>query len=236
MRALVAISLIGLTTGARADALHVNPSHGDDALFTFVQADRLEYAESPDAWVWDLQGWIGDDYRKLWVKTEGEVEGGSAEEHEWQLLYSRAWTGYFDWQAGLRYDIDPTPSRAHAVLGVQGLAPQWFEIDAALFLSEDGDLSARFEAEYDLLLTQRLVLQPRFEIEAGASDVRELGLGSGFRESELGFRLRYELHRKFAPYLGIEWSQAHGDTADALRAAGEDDDDFSVLLGLRLWY
>lgn len=234
MRALIAMAFVGLLALARPAPADV--AHGDDALFWFLQADRLEYVESPDAWVWDLQGWVGDDYRKLWVKAEGEFEGGSAAENEWQLLYSRAWTPYFDWQAGLRYDIDPTPSRAHAVLGIQGLAPQWFEIDAALFLSEKGDLSARLEAEYDLLLTQRLVLQPRLEVELAATDVPELGLGSGFTTTEFGIRLRYELHRKIAPYLGIHWEKAHGETADALRAAGEDDDDFSVLLGVRLWY
>ena len=208
----------------------------DDDIYTFLQADRFEYAESPDAWVWDLQGWVGDDYRKLWFKTEGDYADGSADENEIQLLYSRAWTPFFDWQAGLRYDRDPTPSRAHLVLGLQGLAPQWFEIDAAVFLSEDGDLSARLEAEYDLLITQRLILQPRFEAELSASDLPGLGLGSGLNSTELGLRLRYELHRKFAPYLGVNWTRLYGETADFATDAGEDDDDISVLLGVRLWY
>jgi len=203
----------------------------DDTVYAFLQADRFEYAESPDAYVWDLQGWLGDDYRKVWIKAEGEYEnGGSAEENELQVLYSRAWTPFFDWQAGIRYDFDPTPSRAHLVLGLQGLAPQWFEIDTALFLSEDGDVSARFEAEYDLLLTQRLVLQPRLELELSAADVPEIGIGSGVTSSEFGLRLRYELHRKFAPYVGVNWIRFYGETAEYVKY----DDDLSVILGVRL--
>lgn len=208
----------------------------DDDIYTFFQADRFEYAESPDVYVWDLQGWVGTDYHKLWGKAEGEHDGGSAEESEIQLLYSHAWTAFFDWQVGIRYDIDPTPSRAHVVLGLQGLAPQWFEVDSALFLSEDGDLSARVELEYDLLLTQRLVLQPRFELEASASNVPEIGIGSGITKTELGLRLRYEFHRKFAPYIGVNWTRYHGSTADIVVAEGEEKDDVSLLLGVRLWF
>jgi copper resistance protein B len=208
----------------------------DDDIYTFLQADRFEYAEDADAFIWDLQGWVGDDYRKLWAKAEGEYGDGEFEESEIQLLYSRAWTPFFDWQAGIRYDIEPTPSRAHIVFGLQGLAPQWFEVDSALFLSEDGDLSARLELEYDLLLTQRLVLQPRLEVEASASDLPEIGIGSGIGKSELGLRLRYEFRRKFAPYLGINWTKLHGETADLAASNGGDRDDLSVLLGLRLWF
>jgi copper resistance protein B len=204
----------------------------DDDIYAFLQADRFEYAESPDAYIWDLQGWVGDDYRKFWFKSEGEYEDGSTAGNEIQLLYSRAWTPFFDWQLGLRYDVDPTPSRAHLVIGMQGLAPQWFEVDAAVFLSEDGDFSARLEAEYDLLLTQRLVLQPRLELELSASDLPELGIGSGITSSELGLRLRYEFHRKFAPYLGVNWTKLYGGTADY----ADDDDDVSAIIGLRLWY
>lgn len=215
-------------------------SHGaiaaDDDIYTFIQADRLEYVESEDAVVWDLQGWVGDDYHKLWAKAEGEHGEDGIEENEIQLLYSRAWTPFFDWQAGLRFDSAPGPSRSSIVLGVQGLAPQWFEIDAAVFLSEDGDLSARLEAEYDLLITQRLVLQPRFEIEAAANSAPDIGVGSGISSTELGIRVRYEFSRKFAPYIGVNWTWLHGETADFANAAGERDGDTSAIIGLRLWY
>lgn len=220
--------LMLLTAGVAAAA--------DDDLYTFLQADRFEYAEAADALVWDLQGWVGDDYHKIWAKAEGEYADSAAEESEIQLLYSRAWTAFFDWQAGIRYDADPSPSRTQLVLGLQGLAPQWFEIDAAFFLSEDGDLSGRIEAEYDLLLTQRLVLQPRFELEASANDVSELGIGSGIGSAEIGLRLRYEWHRKFAPYIGVNWTRLYGRSADLVTAAGDDASDTSVILGVRLWY
>ncbi len=204
----------------------------DDDLYSFVQADRLEYA---DALVWDLQGWIGDDYHKLWAKAEGEYDD-DVEENELQLLYSRAFSPFFDWQVGLRRDFRPTPSRTQLVLGIQGLAPQWFEIDAAAFVSEDGDVSARFEAEYDLLLTQRLVLQPRLEVEVAFSDVPELGTGSGLNSTDLGIRLRYEFSRKFAPYVGVSWIRLYGDTADLARVAGADDNEVSALVGIRAWF
>lgn len=206
----------------------------DDDVFTFVQADRLEQVFEEDETVWDVQGWIGDDLRKLWVKAEGERED-STSESELQLLYSRAWTPFFDWQVGVRHDFQPE-SRTQLVAGVQGLAPQWFEIDSALFLSDHGDLSARVEVEYDLLLTQRLVLQPRLEVEVSASDVPEIGVGSGLTQTELGLRLRYEWHRKFAPYIGLNWTRLYGGTGDLAVSAGGDDNELSALLGVRLWY
>ena len=215
----------------------MNPAvAADDDTYTFLQADRFEYAESEDEFVWDLQGWVGDDYRKLWIKTEGKRESGSSKESEVQLLYSRAWSPFFDWQLGVRFDQAPSPDRSYLVLGTQGLAPQWFEIDTAIFLSDEGELSARLEAEYDLLLTQRLVLQPRLEVELAADDVPERGIGRGVTKTEFGIRLRYEWHRKFAPYLGVNWSRLSGDTADFARAAGEDAEDTSFIVGLRLWY
>lgn len=208
----------------------------DDDIYTFIQADRLEYAESGEELVWDLQGWVGDDYRKLWAKSEGKHVDGRIEKAEIQLLYGRAWTAFFDWQAGIRHETDPGPSRNSLVLGIQGLAPQWFEIDAAMFLDDDGDLSARLEAEYDLLLTQRLVFQPRFEVEMAADGKPEAGTGSGLVSTELGVRIRYEFSRKFAPYVGVNWTKLYGETADIATAAGQTDSDTSGIIGVRLWY
>ena len=207
-----------------------------EPIIWYALADRLEYQEQPEEWLWDFQGWIGGDERKLWWKTEGHASSDEFEEAEIQLLYGKAMSPFFDLQFGIRHDIDPDPSRTFAVIGIQGLAPQWFEIDAAAFLSDEGDLSARFEAEYDLLLTQRLVLQPRFEVNLGASDVPELGLGSGIRETDLGFRLRYEIRREFAPYAGISWRKAWGGTADILETSGADDDLVTIVVGARFWF
>lgn len=208
----------------------------DDDLFTFVQSDRLEYVDDGGGVLWDIQGWAGTDYHKLWAKAEGERFDGVTENNELQLLYSRAHTPFFDLQVGLRHDAATGPSRTHLVVGLQGLAPQWFEVDGALFLSEDGDWSGRLEAEYDLLLTQRLVLQPRLELEFALQDAPEFGVGSGLTETDLSLRLRYELHRKFAPYVGVAWERLYGGTARAAQVAGNDDDVVSLVAGLRLWF
>jgi len=207
-----------------ADEMH-------ESSMTYTQADRLEYRQDPGKWLWDVQGWVGRDLHKFWWKTEGDDEDA-----ELQMLYSRAITTFFDLQFGLRHDFEPGPQRTFATIGLQGLAPQWFEIDAALFVSDDGKLSARFETEYELLITQRLVLQPRLELEIGASKEPEYSLGSGIRGLDVGLRLRYEFHRKFAPYIGVEWLALYGGTADYANAGGEDSHAISAVAGLRFWF
>jgi copper resistance protein B len=212
--------------------------HGDMRVGKLL-VDRLEarIRDGRDGYAWDAQGWYGGDIDKLWVKTEGEGEfGGGVEAAEVQALWSHAIGPFFDLQAGLRYDIRPRPDRGYLVLGVQGLAPYWFEVDAAAFLSDKGDLTARVEAEYDQRITQKLILQPRVEFDLAAQDVPELGIGSGLSTAELGIRLRYEFKPQFAPYLGVEYERALGDTADFRRAGGEDVGGWSVLLGVRAWF
>ena len=202
-------------------------------------ADRIEsgFYGGEAAWLWDVQGWYGGDLRRVWFKSEGEgAFDGAAEALELQALYSRAVTPFFDLQAGLRHDVRPGPARTHLVLGLQGLAPYLFELDAAAFLSEEGDLTARIEGEYDLRITQRLLLQPRLEVELAAQDVPELGLGKGLSAVEAGLRLRYEIRPEFAPYLGVGWQRKLGATEDFARAAGEDPGGWRFILGLRGWY
>lgn len=191
---------------------------------------------------WEGLGWVGGDYRRLWLKTEGEVAlvedtGGEAEV---QLLYGQLVAPFWDVQAGLRYDrlygSEGDRGRAFAVIGAQGLTPYLFEVDGALFVSEDGDVSARFSAEYKLLLTQRLILQPEFEVNVSAQKVADFGVGSGLNDIDLGLRMRYEITREFAPYAGISWSRKFGETADFAREEGEDVDNFAVVGGLRLLF
>ncbi len=201
--------------------------------------DQLEVRvrNGRDGYAWDGSAWYGGDIDKLWLKSEGEGEfGGRVEQAEVQALWSHAIDPWFDLQAGIRYDVRPDPERAYLVLGVQGLAPYWFEIDAAAFLSDEGDLTARFEAEYDLRLTQRLILQPRVEFDLAAQDVPEIGIGSGLSTAELGARLRYEIRPEFAPYVGVEYERAFGRTADFRRAEGEEAGGWSLLVGLRTWF
>lgn len=204
-----------------------------------VLVDQLETAirDGRDGYAWDAQGWYGDDYDRLWMKTEGEGEfGRTLESAEVQALYSRAIDPWFNLQAGIRYDIRPRPDRGYLAVGVQGLARYWFEVDGALFLSNKGDVSARFEAEYDQRITNRIILQPRVEFDLAAQDVPEIGVGAGLSSIEAGLRLRYEIKREFAPYIGVEYQRKFGDTADFARAAGEGVGGWALLLGLRSWF
>ncbi|SRR6056297_590317 len=207
---------------------------------TALFVDRLEYRsnEGDPVMLWDAQASYGGDINRALLKTEGEylLDDSQTEEAEVQALYSRAVSPYFDLQAGLRYDVNPEPDRYSAVLGVQGLAPYWFELDAAAFISQRGDVSARIELEYDLLLTQRLILQPRLELDVSLQDVPELGRGSGLASIESGIRLRYEIQREFAPYIGVAWERDLGDTADFSRAEGESISRLSVVAGVRVWF
>lgn len=213
---------------------------GDTESLLYIQGDRFEYQsnDGDGLYLWDAQGWYGTDFNKFWFKTEGEFlpDQGMTEEAQLQLLYSRAITSFFDLQAGIRHDFKPDPSRSFAVLGVQGLAPYWFEVDVATFLSDDGDVSARLEAEYELLLTQRLIAQPRLETNLAFQDVEEVGVGSGINNVELGLRLRYEVKREFAPYVGVSWSQLTGNTKDMAQDEGEDTDTVSFVTGIRFWF
>lgn len=204
-----------------------------------VLIDRLEarIRDGRDGYLWDGQGWYGGDIDKLWIKTEGEGGfGEKLEEAEVQVLWSRAITPWFDAQAGVRYDFQPNPERGHLVVGLQGLAPYFFEVDAAAFLSDEGDVTARLEAEYDQLVTQKLILQPRAEFELAAQDVPEIGIGSGVSSFGAGLRLRYEFAPEFAPYIGVEYERKLGETAGLARAEGDDAGRWSLLLGLRFWF
>lgn len=212
----------------------------DQQIHKMLLIDRLEYGatDGTDNYLWDTQAWFGGDWNKLWLKSEGEgpIHGGSPKNTEFQALYGRTVTPFWNVQAGLRYDVNPNPDRGFAVLGLQGLAPYWFETDTALYLSEDGDVSFRGEFEYELLLTQRLILQPRLEINAAAQDVPEYGIGSGLNNTEMGLRLRYAIKREFAPYIGVRWEQTYGNTRDMARAEGESTSSTAFVIGLRAWY
>lgn len=226
------------TEMAKARA-RLKADHGNQ-INSLIIGERLEYqsGEGNPLTVWEGQGWIGRDLQKLWIKTEGEynVEDGEFEEAELQALYSRAISPFWDLQAGLRHDIKPNPSRTYAVLGAQGLAPYWFELDGAFFLSDEGDASVRFEAEYEFRFTQRLILQPRVELNAAFSDDEDIGVGSGLSTVQAGLRLRYEVRREFAPYIGVSWNRAFGETKDFKQAAGEDAGELSWVAGLRFWF
>lgn len=202
--------------------------------------DRLEasFGEGREGYEWDdLHFRYGTATDRLWLKSRGEgTFGEGVVEAEVQALWSHALDPWFDLQGGVRADFREGPDRYYLTLGVQGLAPYWFELDGAAFLSDEGDLTARLEAEYDLRLTNRLILQPRIETDWSAQDVPELGLGSGLTAFEGGLRLRYEFVPEFAPYVGVQYERVFGDTARFTRAAGEDVGGVRLVLGVRAWF
>jgi len=201
-----------------------------------IQADLLEWAPDGNGYRWEVEGWYGGDLNRVAFKTEGEGHSGEGvEAAEVQLLYSRAVTRYTDLQVGLRYDLEPR-SRAYAVVAVDAMFPYWFEAEGSLFLSEKGDLLARVEGSYDFRLTQRLVLQPRAELEFAAQDIRENEIGSGLSKGEFGLRLRYEVRREFAPYIGVSYERTFGGSADFARAAGDDVAATRFVVGVRTWF
>ncbi|WP_076070369.1 copper resistance protein B [Sphingomonas montana] len=196
-----------------------------------VQAQRGE-----EGYRWDGEGWFGGDLNRLVVKSEGEAAfGRRIDTAEVQALYSRAIGPYFDVQAGVRQDLG-RGTRSYAAIGVEGLAPYWFDVEGALFLSNRGDVLARVEGTYDQRITQRLILQPRAELNLAAQDVVASRIGAGLSDAELGLRLRYEVRREFAPYVGVAWERRFGRTARLARAAGEGRGGAALVLGVRAWF
>lgn len=190
-----------------------------------------------DGYRWDGEAFYGGDINRFWIKSEGEGElRRGIDSAEIQLLYSRAIDPYFNLQAGIRQDLGPRPRRTYATVGFEGLAPGFFEVEGALFLSNKGDLLARLEGYYDQRITQRLILQPRIELNFAAQDVPENEIGSGLVNVELGARLRYELSRRFGPYVGASYYRKVGDTARLARTAGENVHGTSFVAGVRFWF
>lgn len=231
----VAIALIGACSASAVAVAQTGMGH-DDAVFLYLQAERLEYRESAGETLWDLQGWYGGDLHKLWFKSEGHADGSDVDDAELQVLYSRAWTAFFDLQLGVRVSDLDGRNIVSAVAGVQGVAPYRVEIDAALFVTDDGDVSIRSEFERDIFLSERVILQPRVELGIALQDSSELGVGSGVTGLAAGVRLRYEVTRKFAPYIGVDYDKRFGDTADFVRANGGDADESTVVAGIRFWF
>lgn len=226
-------------TAAMAPAREIVRKEHGDIKSGMILIDRLEavIGKGKDGYVWEAQGWYGGDIDRLWVKTEGESSFGKhLESGEVQALWSHALDPWWNLQAGVRHDFRAGPDRSYAVLGVQGLAPYWFEVDGALFLSDKGDVTARLEAEYDLRLTQKLILQPTVEFNLSAQDVPELRVGSGLSTAELGLRLRYQFVPELAPYIGVRYERAFGGTADFRRAQDEKTGGWNFLIGIRSWF
>lgn len=200
--------------------------------------DRLEAVRSDGntSTAYDLQAWYGRTYDRAVLKAEGDYDNGEFEEASTELLWGHAIAAFWDTQFGVRYDSGEGPDRTWLAFGVQGLAPYWFEIDATGYIGEEGRTALNLEAEYELLLTQKWVLQPRMEADFYGKDDAERGIGSGLAEASAGLRLRYEIRREFAPYVGVEWVGKFGGTKDLAQAAGEDTSETRLVAGLRFWF
>lgn len=190
-----------------------------------------------DGYRWDASAWFGGDIDRLALESEGEGSFGEKSHHgEIQALWSHAVDPYWNLQAGVRQDLGKGPDRTYATIGIEGLAPYWFEIEAATFLSAKGDVLFRLKGDVDQRITQKLILQPRLEANFAAQDVPESLIGSGLSNLELGLRLRYEWRKEFAPYVGVSWERKFGDTARFARMAGDDVQSTSLVAGIRLWF
>ncbi|WP_033921670.1 copper resistance protein B [Sphingomonas sp. 37zxx] len=215
----------------------IRREHGG-ARFSQIMVDiaEVQIREGREGYRWEGEGWFGGDIHRLVVKTEGEGGfGDSAEDAEAQALYSRAIGPYFNLQAGVRQDFAPA-GKSYAAIGVEGLAPYWFELEAHGFVSTDGDVLGRVAASYDQRITQRLILQPRFELNLAAQDVVRSRIGAGLSDVELDLRLRYEIRREFGPYIGVSHARFVGRSADMARSMGEDRASTVVVLGIRSWF
>jgi copper resistance protein B len=185
---------------------------------------------------YDLEAWYGRTYDRAVLKAQGDIDGGEIAEARTELLWGHAFAAFWDSQLGVRYDSGEGPNREWLAFGVEGLAPYWFEIEATAYLGESGRSALRLDASYDLLLTQKLILQPRIEANIYGKRDFERGLGSGLSDVSAALRVRYEIRRELAPYFGIEWVRKHGETEDFARAAGEDPNDARLVAGLRFWF
>lgn len=229
-----------ITDADRAAAFPDVKGHAvhDDAVHYYVLFDQLEWWSGQGAAgvTWDNKGWIGGDRDRLWFRTEGEGSDGRLGAAQAHVLYGRAIARWWDLVAGVRQDVRPGPAQTWAAIGIQGLAPYWFEIEATAYVGAAGRTQFRVEAEYELLLTNRLVLQPLVELNVHGKADPERGIGAGLSSGEAGLRLRYEFRRELAPYAGIAWTRAFFGTADLARAAGEDTGGARFAAGVRVWF
>lgn len=206
--------------------------------YGILNQNEVRTGQGQSIYRWDGEGWYGDNLNRAWFKTEGSYgfDAGTFGEAEAQALYSRAVSPFFNAQAGVRYDFNPAPSRLYGVFGVEGLAPMFLNVGAFAFVSDGGHYSARLEGHYDMRLTQRLILQPQLELNFYSSSERDRGIGSGLSDLDTGLRLRYEITRQFAPYIGVTYESKFGQTAGFARASGDRVSAIRFVAGIRVWF
>ena len=229
-----------LSDGDRAAAFPDVEAHTvqDQALHYLVLVDQVEVqgGKSARGVGWDSRGWIGRDLNRLWFRTEGESDDGRINEAEVHLFYGRAFARWWEVVVGVRQDYRPGPGQSWLAVGVQGLAPYWFDVEATAYVGAGGQSAARVKAEYELLFTNRLALQPLVEVNLHGKTNAERRIGAGVSSFDAGLRLRYELRREFAPYVGVSWHTRFGETARFAEATGESARGRRIVAGLRFWF
>jgi len=218
----------GAPSSAAAHAMH------DDAVFGYLLVDHLEAGGGVQSW--NLQGWLGTDLHRAWLRSEGERHDGRLDHADVELLYGRPVSPWWDLLAGVRHDTGEGGTRDFLAIGVQGLAPYKIEVAATAYLGGSGRTAARVELEYEARLTGRLALQPSIEANLYGREDPQRGLGAGLSTLESGLRLRYEFTRRFAPYIGVVRENAFGGTADLRRGDGRPVADTRIVAGLRTWF
>lgn len=216
------------------------PPVNDNMIISHVLFDQLEWRTNgkQNEFRWEGEGWVGTDMNKLWLKSEGVVQKGQASDGQQEAFYDRPipYLRYFDAQVGVRYDLDSDPGRTWGAIGIEGLAPYFFEFAPTFYFSDKGRFAGRVEGSYDILITQRLIAQPQFEINFYSKKDPSRGIGSGLSDIDTGFRLRYELSRKFAPYIGFAYTQTFGESATFALNNGEAVHNPRFVFGARVWY
>ncbi len=210
----------------------------DNELYGQILLDKFEFftGEGSNGIRFDGQAWVGGDHNQLWFKADGGKSDGEKAATRTELLWNRTFAPYWSSQIGVRHDLGDGPDRNWLAFGVVGLAPYWFDVEATAYVGENGRTALRGEVTYDWLLTQRLILQPNVEINLYGKDDHGRSIGAGVSELEAGLRLRYEIKREFAPYIGINWKRKFGQSADFARDEGRNVDEAQLLLGVRVWY
>jgi copper resistance protein B len=232
--------MVGLANGVAAqtnDAAPFGPPVMDDHVFYHLMLNQLEgrFGDT-SSFRWSGEAWLGTDEHRLWLRSEGRLADGRVGDGQHELLYARPISPYFNAMVGGRYDGDSAPGRGWGAIGIEGLAPLFFRVAATAYVSGDGHLAARLEGSYDLLLTQKLVLQPQVEMNFYSKDDPARDVGSGLADIDAGVRLRYEITRKVAPYVGVTYVGKVGGTAGFARASGHATDEVRFTFGLRTWF
>jgi copper resistance protein B len=229
-------------SGDYSDGIAASPARGlhmhGSMPAGMLLVDQLEafHGRNGNGQSWEAEGWYGNDADKLWLRSEGERSRGKLEDGSVEAFWNRNVATFWSTQLGVRHDFGEGPTRNWAAFGVQGLAPYWFELEATAYVGSSGRTAARLRADYELLFTQRLILQPELEANLHGRSDPARGIGSGLTDAKLGLRLRYEIRREFAPYIGVVWTRRFGATADFARADHQAAFDRQWVAGVRIWF